>query len=665
MSLPTDALAALSAQYDILRELGRGAMGTVYLAQERLLQRQVAVKILPATSSLDADARARFLREARTAARLTHPNIVPLFSFMEAGSSLLYIMGYIEGESLGSLLARAGRLQPIAARRIMDDIADALGYAHSQGVVHRDVKPDNILVEASTGRAFLADFGVARETAGGDTLTQTGMVVGTPHYMSPEQAGGGTVDARSDLYSLGIIGYQMLSGQLPFAGSTVREVLTQRMTHEAVSIGTLMPETAEDLAVAVTKALRREPAERWKDAAALRASLQLDAERMPTLPDELEHLPSLGSKMVAIHLGLGIAAGVLYIWDGDPEWLSLAATMPAISFPVVLGHHVIAGRKQGYAWRRIVKLFFCAPERWGSWWPKALRRPGNVWERLPRDVRGFRVGITASAALFSGSVVPGFALLVLLGITGQTFRMETLANALLPWGLVPLALAMGVSFTAIGWTLVWKKRFGISAAQANKLLTEPVVSAFWKRPDIAPLLRDPTPILPTAPHTPAELAQAIGDTVAQLPPQLREAVGDAGRLAREAARYASQIHRELAELAQELDPVERQKLEQRLVGLTSSPDGGRTQLRELVGVQIRMLDDLEKRRLVLAEAYERIERGLRQIWHQLSGLRRGQLDTRLDEAEITSRIRALCSDLDLHQQAAAEVTRLLEVASTS
>lgn len=659
-SLQPDVLAALNTQYDVLRELGRGAMGTVYLAQERLLQRQVAVKILPAAASLDSDARARFLREARTAARLTHPNIVPLYSFMEAGTSLLYIMGYVEGESLRQMLAREGRLQAAVARRIIDDVAEALGYAHSQGVIHRDVKPDNILIEASTGRAFLADFGVAREAAGGDTLTHTGMLVGTPHYMSPEQAAGAVVDARSDLYSLGIIGYEMLSGQLPFTGTTVREVLTQRMTREALSVSTLMPETPEDLVVAVGRALRREPAERWIDAAALRASLQLDSERMPTLPDELESLPSLGSKMVAIHAALGLATGVLYVWDGDPQWISLGLTMPVISFPIVLSTFLYTGRKQGYGWRRILKLFFYAPERWAYWWPKSLRRPGNVWDRLPRDVRGFRTAVLAGALVFFGMLVPAFALVLLLGITGQTYRSETMVKSLMPLFVGPLALAMGASYTAMAWTLVWKKRFGITLTQANKLLVEPVVSAFWKRPEIAPLLRDPEPIRPAVPKTPAALAQAISDAMSRLPPQVREAIADATHLAREAAAHASQINRELAELAHELNPVERRKLEQRLAELNASPDGARANLRELVSVQIRMLDDLEKRRLLLAETHERIEGGLRQMWHQISVLRGGQLDVKLDEAEITSRIRALCSDLNLHQQAATEVTQMLE-----
>jgi len=655
ITIPADARAALEAQYDVLRELGRGAMGTVYLAQERLLQRRVAVKVLPSAASTDTEARARFLREARTAARLTHPCIVPLYSFMEAGSSLLYIMGYIEGESLADLLAREGRLQPVAARRIVDSIADALGYAHSQGVIHRDVKPDNILIESSTGRAFLADFGVARESAGGDTLTHAGTVVGTPHYMSPEQAGGGTVDTRSDLYSLGIVAFQMLSGQLPFGGTTLRDVLAQRITRDPAELGTVMPGTPEDLAIAVSKSLRREPADRWKDAAALRASLQLDAERPPVLPEPLEDLPSMGSKMLGMHAALGLAASVLYAWQKDSAWLALAITIPAISFPLLIARYVIAGRKEGYNWRRIISLFFWAPERWVGWWPKSLRRPGNVWDRLPASVRRFRTAMLAAAAFGIAAPLPVFALYLLLNVAGELERAEALVPSF-PVALAALGLATAATYTALGWTYVWKKKYGLTAGQANKLLLEPVVSAFWKKSELAHVLLEAAPVIPLAPRSPTELAEAIAVAMAKLSPVLRDHMGEADRMAREAAAYAALIRREIAELAQELNPEERHKLELRLEELEG---GGRAHLRDLVHAQLRVMDELEQRRAALADTHERIERGLMQIWLQLSGLRGGELGAELQDAEITVRIRALCDDLGMHERAAAEVAQLV------
>ncbi|MEK6767507.1 MAG: serine/threonine-protein kinase, partial [Gemmatimonadota bacterium] len=222
---------ALGAQYEIVRLLGRGGMGAVYLARERALERLVAIKVLPPDLASDAESRERFRREARTAAKLTHPNIVPLHTFGEVEGMLYFVMGYVRGESLGERMHREGKLPPEDVRRIIGELAGALDYAHRQGVIHRDIKPDNVLLEDESGRPMLTDFGVAKARATGATLTEAGAVVGTPHYMSPEQASGARdLDGRSDLYSLGIMGYAMLSGRLPFEGDSFRDVIVQHVT---------------------------------------------------------------------------------------------------------------------------------------------------------------------------------------------------------------------------------------------------------------------------------------------------------------------------------------------------------------------------------------------------------------------------------------------------
>src|SRR5688572_26035069 len=204
-SLPLDPeflglQAALAGQYSLERELGRGGMGVVYLAREVRLERHVAIKLLPPVLAVRPELRERFLREARTAAKLSHPNIVPIFRVDELGGYVFIVMAYIEGDTLTQRIRGRGGLPPNDVARILREVAWALAYAHARGIVHRDVKPDNILLEQGTNRALVTDFGIAHVTQA-SALTQDGMVMGTAHYMSPEQAAGEPVDGRSDLYS--------------------------------------------------------------------------------------------------------------------------------------------------------------------------------------------------------------------------------------------------------------------------------------------------------------------------------------------------------------------------------------------------------------------------------------------------------------------------------
>ena len=269
---------AISAQYEVLRLLGQGGMGSVYLARERLLERLVAVKVLR-SELVHGDARERFIREARTAAKLTHPHIVPLYSFGQAADTLYYIMGFVEGESLEDCLLRSGRLGASEARRILAELADALEYAHSNGVVHRDIKPDNILIDRASGRAILTDFGIAKVDSGGATITRTGIIVGTPLYMSPEQAAGDReVDGRADLYALGVIGYRMLTGRLPFEGASIQELFIRQATQSPRPIDTLDGEIPVEFASAVMRCLEKDPARRWPTAAAFQRALIAEAE---------------------------------------------------------------------------------------------------------------------------------------------------------------------------------------------------------------------------------------------------------------------------------------------------------------------------------------------------------------------------------------------------
>jgi serine/threonine protein kinase len=268
---------ALAAQYELGEEIGRGGMGIVYRARDRRLKRMVAVKLLPPELAYRSDIRSRFMREAETAAQLSHPNIVPIFTVSEDEKVVYFIMAYVEGDNLARILHLRGRMDPEEVRRILQDVASALAYAHARGVVHRDIKPDNILIDAESGRVMVTDFGIARavtETAGA-RLTATGMALGTPAYMSPEQAAGDReIDGRTDIYALGVLGYQMLCGELPFQASSTPAMLVKHLSETPRPISDMCGDLPEDLARAVMLCLEKNPDDRFASASSLLLALQ-------------------------------------------------------------------------------------------------------------------------------------------------------------------------------------------------------------------------------------------------------------------------------------------------------------------------------------------------------------------------------------------------------
>src|SRR6266481_1856624 len=256
----------LAGRYSIERELGRGGMGIVLLARDVALDRPVAIKLLPPHLATRPDERDRFLQEARTAAGLAHPNIVPIHLVEAHGDLVFFVMGFVDGETLRDRVERAGPLPPRLATKLMQEVAWALGAAHQRGVIHRDVKPDNIMIERATERAVVTDLGIALGRRGEGAGGGGGPVVGTARYMSPEQACGEAVDARSDLYSLGATFFYALTGRAPFEAANAPAIITKHVYEPAPQVHALRPEVPAKLSAVVDRLLRKVPSERFQTA---------------------------------------------------------------------------------------------------------------------------------------------------------------------------------------------------------------------------------------------------------------------------------------------------------------------------------------------------------------------------------------------------------------
>jgi serine/threonine-protein kinase len=305
--IPVELALALAGRYRLERELGAGGMATVYLAEDEKHHRRVAVKVLrpELAAALGPE---RFLREIETTAALRHPHILPLFDSGEAAGFLFYVMPYVEGESLQDRLAREKQLPLEDALRIAREVADALGYAHARGVVHRDIKPANILLEQ--GHAVVADFGIARavDVAGPERLTQPGFAIGTPAYMSPEQAAGDTaIDGRSDLYSLACVLYEMLAGQPPFTGPTAASIAHQHLAAEPRPITQIRPAVPASVAAIIQRALAKNPLDRFSPAAQFAEALSSPATVM-TVPGSPRRAWMLGGALAMVAV---VATGYL------------------------------------------------------------------------------------------------------------------------------------------------------------------------------------------------------------------------------------------------------------------------------------------------------------------------------------------------------------------
>jgi hypothetical protein len=613
---------ALGEHYSILRLLGRGGMGSVYLARDVDLARLVAVKVLPLDKGEDAASRERFRREARTAARLAHPNVVPLHGFGEADGMMYLVMGYVQGEPLSARMRAGVPFGIPEARRIGAEIADALDHAHGRGVVHRDVKPENILIDDESGRALLADFGIAKARGAGPTVTQKGGVVGTPAYMSPEQAAGrDEIDGRSDLYSLGVVLYALIAGRPPFEAASPGDVLVKHLTQEPPSLKAARPDAPDELVAAVMRCLAKEPAARFPDARRLREAIAptgLDEEQLPEPLDGLDGLlPRLLPALVLWLLSLWhwrIAAGA----GQEP---GMVATLLAFALGAMLVYQtpwlsttVVLARKRGFSWPTIAGAILRQPTWWPLfWYPRRFRRPWDVWDRLPRPFRVFRGALTLGLAAFVLALPP------VMDLVSRMRQAEAAQADLppLPPGLPVLvsvclaSLAIAVIALAFGPRHVLPLGYDVYTRRvvASALMSGATAQrALWRKPEIARALLPARPAGVAAaaePSQPREFASAIA--------RLRGPSEEAEALVAEIARLDAEIQRLSGDADAEQAARDRQKLD--ALGPEQPDDSDeRRQRRRLLREQVELAEKLEQRlEDVRSQRAERLQ-ALRGLW---------------------------------------------------
>ncbi len=609
--------AALGAQYEIVRELGRGGMGAVYLARERSLERFVAIKVLRPELAGAHEARERFRREARVAARLSHPGILPLHTFGEVAGLWYFVMGYVRGVTLADRLRAEGRLPSAEVHRIMAELADALDCAHRNGIIHRDIKPSNILLDEESGRAILADFGVAKLQGNSESLTGTGVVVGTPNFMSPEQAlGAPDVDERTDIYSLGSVAYTMLTGREPFADVRQGDLVHWRATHDPEPLVSAAPSVPKGLAAVVMRSLARSREARWANAGTLKDALtRAGADGMLQLPASLRDLPTFGPYAVLWAVGWTLLAVRQFSSAGDRALLLLIALL----VPVGFGLHLRNVGRHGLSGGELARVAFWPPEWWGMWWPRVLRRPNDLWPRLPWVARAVRVVLSAF-----------FVTLPFMILMRQRFAAE-LAQATgsgepVWFVAVETMLVLGTTATIAG-SIAWAFARELSWDESMRLLfgaTTP--SPGWTEPHIARLLAPVSGIRAPDRDSAADHHRAMKDLLEVLPAEHRTLGTLALDLVRRLADAISASDEELASLAHVASDEELDRLMAQRATFEESTGRATLEQRELMELVQRQLDLVRRirdRAEALARHRARMFSLLRGLWTRADALRDG------------------------------------------
>jgi len=427
---------AVAGRYSLDRELGRGGMGVVFLARDVALDRQIAIKLLPPELAADPSIRERFLREARTAAGLSHPNVVQIHSVEERGDLVFFVMAFVDGETLGARVRRDGPLPASDVMRITQEVGWALAHAHARGVIHRDVKPDNVLLEYETGRAMVTDFGIARVATGTDT-PPSGAVRGTPQYMSPEQAAGTVIDARSDLYSLGVTAFFAATGRLPFEATSVAGYLTQHATVPAPSVSSLSPRLPLRFSAAVDRCLAKNPADRPPSAEALAHEVGAARGAIVRVPVPLgrflREADTIGAEAASL---LGGAIGGTFIFEIfraiEGDWLGILFGIEMVFAAVLAGLSVARAaqivalarrlRRDGYG-HRALAAGIELQERTDAAEATASEATGqrDVWITAGAGVAVAAAGVTIST-VFNADPAVAIGLAMVVGAPVFTIR---------------------------------------------------------------------------------------------------------------------------------------------------------------------------------------------------------------------------------------------------
>ncbi len=607
---------ALGDAYTIEGEIGRGGMGVVYRARDERLQRRVAIKVLPPELAFQQDIRERFTREAQTAARLSHPHIVPIHSVGEGQGLVYFVMGYVDGESVAARIRRRGQLPVEEARRIMKETADALSAAHALSVIHRDIKPDNILLEGTRGRVMVTDFGIAKalSAASGATLTGIGVAIGTPAFMSPEQAAGERdIDGRSDLYSLGIVTYQMLTGGLPFNAPTVAGILMKQITESAPDLRTKRAETPEDLALAVSRCLEKDPENRWPTADALRRALE--------------------SRTVT-----GYRPTVMSPKSRDqnsPRPGTLAGERP---------RQQPEGRRSGALPARRPQPGVRPRDRYGARErPDEIAVPDTGEPKIIQRVRGQFASWAA--------------------VTGGLFGINVATGIEHPWFLFPM-FGMGIGLLR-NYARLWQTGYSWRDVLSRPAAPDAVETTMVRGKGFRALAT------PTADefgeHLPAVL-QVHGDRLAilkllaKLPDSERKLLPEVQQTADALYTRATDLARTLHAMDSDLDSEGLAQIEERIAGLSREPDDPeRARRLNLLQRQRQTLIDLRGRRSQVANHLESCVLAMQNVRFDLLRLRSAGVAAVLgDLTQATQQAKALSRDVDNAIAAAGEIREAMK-----